>query len=340
MKRIWRRLKVQQAPVSDPTTDGQETPRRGRPKDAGTAKSISTREAVRRFRAHALEDKDHEDVVRVGLKDALWSDLYHHALTANWWVFTFWAVGAYIAINLLFALLYDFVPGQISAPHPVTLADLFFFSVQTLSTVGYGVMAPSGPVANSIVSVEVLVGMMINALAAGAVFARIARPRARIIFSNTAVISNENNVPVLCLRIANMRRSVILSLDVEVALSRLTVTPDGHLVRQFEPLLLVQAHVPVLRFAFVVAHVITEQSPLHIHTLKELDDEEAEIIVTVTGTDEAMGQTVFARTSYAFDRVLHNHRFVDIINSQPGGGIAVDYSRFHETEQHAVAPAP
>nr|WP_173572119.1 ion channel [Acetobacter oeni] len=303
------------------------------------ARSISTKEAVRRFRKHALDEKEHGDVVRVGLKDALWSDLYHHALTANWFMFTLWAVGFYIAINLFFAVLFAMVPDQVTAPHPPSLLDLFFFSVQTLSTVGYGVMAPSGPVANTIVSLEVLIGMMINALATGAVFARIARPRARIIFSNKAVISDENGVPALCIRIANCRRSVILSLDVEVALSRLTVTHDGHLVRQFEPLLLVQAHVPVLRFAFVLAHVITEASPLHKHTVRELDAEEGEIIVTVTGTDEAMGQTVFARTSYAFDRVMNNHRFVDIVASHPNGGISVDYSRFHDIETHAPKDA-
>nr|WP_194300024.1 ion channel [Acetobacter musti] len=321
-------------------TDAEDQTETGETQSAADGKktrSITTKEAVRRFRTHGLNGREeaHDNVVRVGLKDALWSDLYHHALTANWVTFTLWAVGSYIAINLFFAFLYAMVPDQVSAPHPPTLADLFFFSVQTLSTVGYGVMAPSGPVANTIVSAEVLIGMMINALATGAVFARIARPRARIIFSNKAVISDENGVPALCIRIANCRRSVILSLDVEVALSRLTVTQDGHLERQFEPLLLVQAHVPVLRHAFVLAHVITGISPLHVHSIQELDAEEGEIIVTVTGTDEAMGQTVFARTSYAFDRVMNHHRFVDIVHSTPGGTISVDYSRFHDIETHA-----
>jgi inward rectifier potassium channel len=95
-----------------------------------------------------------------------------------------------------------------------------------------------------------------------------------------------------------------------------------------------QSHVPVLRFAFVMAHVITPDSPLHGKTVAELEGEEAEIIVTVTGTDEALGQTVFARTAYRFDRVQYNHRFVDIVLSRPDGRITVDYTRFHDVEAH------
>lgn len=124
------------------------------------------------------------------------------------------------------------------------------------------------------------------------------------------------------------------SVDVEVALSRLVMGENGHLVRKFDQLLLVQSHVPVLRFAFVMAHVIGPDSPLHGKTMAELEAEEAEIIVTVTGTDEALGQTVFARTAYRFDRVRNNHRFVDIVVSRPDGRIAVDYTRFHDVEQH------
>lgn len=351
MKRIWRRLNDQQAsspqsrtwghagePKPDSAGAEPDAPTSSTPSGSADSKKksrhISTREAVRRFRSHAQEDRKHEEVVRVGLEDALWSDLYHHALTANWVTFTFWAVVSYVVVNLFFSILYALVPGEVTGPHPLSFWDLFFFSVQTLSTVGYGGMTPTGIGANIIVSFEVLLGMMINALAAGAVFARIARPRARIIFSNKAVISDESGVSVLCIRIANCRRSLILSVDVEVALSRLIVTHDGHLERRFEPLTLVQAHVPVLRFAFVLAHVLTEASPLHRHSLDELKTEEAEIIVTVTGTDEAMGQTVFARTAYAFDKVMHNHRFVDIIHTRPTGGLAVDYSKFHDVEEH------
>lgn len=343
MKSMWRRLKdKREARLAARYTPLDEV---AVPEDAKTGSHhklhLSTKEAVRRFKAHALvEEKTHRDIVRVGLRDSIWTDFYHHALTASWPAFAYSAVIFYFLINLFFALLYWIAPDQVTGDGQHTLLSLFFFSVQTLSTVGYGGMVPVGLYSNTVVSFEVLAGMMINALATGVVFARFARPRARIMFSNTAVISNENGVPALCIRIANLRVSVILSVDVEVALSRLVMSKNGHLVRQFDQLLIVQSHVPVLRFAFVMAHVIGPDSPLHGKTVAELEQEEAEIVVTVTGTDEALGQTVFARTAYRFDHVRHNHRFVDIVVSRPDGRISVDYTRFHDIEEHATHHAP
>ncbi len=300
----------------------------------GLGLHFSAREAIHHFRAHALIENGHIDVERVGLRDSFWADIYHHALTARWSVFIYGSIGFYVLINLAFALLYFCVPGQVSGLGEQPLLSLFFFSVQTLSTVGYGGMVPVGPWANVIVSVEVLIGMMINALGTGLVFARFARPRARVMFSRTAVISNENGIPALCLRIANLRTSVILAVDIEVALSRLVMTESGHLARRFDQLLLIQSHVPILRFAFVMAHIIGPDSPLHGKTIAELEQEESEIVVTVTGVDEATGQTVFARTAYAFSRVQDNHRFVDILLTGSDGRIIVDFGRFHDVEKH------
>lgn len=294
---------------------------------------IHTHEAAHRLRKHLLLERGHEDVERIGVRDKFWTDIYHHALTARWPTFLYASVVFYVLINLLFALLYLCAPGQVSGLGENKLLSLFFFSVQTFSTVGYGGMVPVGSFANGVVAVEVLIGMMINALATGLVFARFARPRARIMFSQKAVIASENGIPALSLRIANLRTSVILAVDVEVTLSRLVMTPSGHLVRRFDPLPLLQSHAPMLRFAQVLAHVIGPESPLHGKDIATLEREEAEIVVTVTGTDEALGQTVFARTAYSFKHVEHNRRFVDILVSHPNGRIVVDYSRFHDIEE-------
>ncbi|WP_233140395.1 ion channel [Acetobacter sp. DsW_063] len=338
MKKLWRRLNRPYLTANSGTSGTGTEVDRAKLRQRRPRPTITSQEAARRFRAHALEEKGHDDVLRIGLKDSFWSDVYHHALTAGWPQFLFSSLCGYLAANLIFAAFYELAVSQISSPRPLSLLDLFFFSVQTLSTVGYGVMAPVGPVANAIVSVEVLVGMMVNALATGLVFARFARPRARLMFGRNAVISDENKVSALCVRVANQRRSMILSVDAEIALSLLRQTADGHLVREFHPLQLVQAHVPVLRFAFVIAHVIDADSPLTRHSLAALAEDEAEIIVTVTGTDEATGQSVFARTAYRVDQILINHRFVDMVRSNPTGRIAVDFSRFHDTEAHAPAP--
>nr|WP_239029866.1 ion channel [Novacetimonas pomaceti] len=280
-----------------------------------------------------MEDKGHDAVVRVGQADRIWSDFYHHALIAPWGVFFYWSIAFYIVINVVFALAYMVVGTQVSGARPGDFLDYFFFSVQTLSTVGYGVMAPVGRVANLLATTEVLGGMMINAVATGLVFARFSRPRARIMFSKRAVIVKNQAQPHLDVRIANCRRSPILSADIEFSLARLIPQPDGHVTRQFDSLPLRQSHMPVLRFACLPVHVIDENSPLHGVTLDMLKSEEAEIIVTITGTDEASGQTVFARTAYGFDRMLYDHHFVDIINTNPDGSITVDYTRFDQMEK-------
>lgn len=290
-------------------------------------------QALSRLRVHrALEGRSDDNIVRVGHADRAWSDFYHHALTIRWSSFFWYALASYIVVNAAFALLYMMVPRQITGTRPGVFWDYFFFSIQTFSTVGYGVMAPVGRAAHVIASCELLGGMILNAVATGLVFARFARPRARLMFSNSALIRKDGDTAHLSLRIANRRLSPILSVDVELFLSRLIVQPNGRLARQFDPLALVQSHIPVLRFAFPLMHVIDAHSPLSGLTIEALRKEEAEIVLTVTGTDEVSGQSVFARTAYGFDRVLYNHRFVDIIDASADGRITVDYARFHATE--------
>ncbi|KAB8124438.1 ATP-sensitive potassium channel protein [Komagataeibacter medellinensis] len=281
---------------------------------------------------HHVEDHGHDRIVRVGQVDRIWSDFYHHALTAPWSTFFWGSLLVYVVVNLIFALLYMVDGDGVRGAQADSFADFFFFSVQTLSTVGYGGMVPVSRTANLIATFEVLGGMMINALATGLIFARFSRPRARVMFSDKALILLENGQMHLDIRIANCRRSPILSVDVEFALARLIRMPTGRVVRQFDPLVLQQSHVPVLRFACMPTHIINTQSPLHGLSEADLAAQEAEVIVSLTGTDEASGQTVFARSAYGFDRMLYNHRFVDIINAGPDGRITVDYTRFDHTE--------
>jgi len=281
---------------------------------------------------HVLEDRGHADIIRIGQSDRAFADIYHHALTIGWREFVGWALGLYLAVNVLFGALYMLAPGQVAGARAGHFADYFFFSVQTFTTVGYGLMAPVGGVAHGLVTCELLGGMLLNALVTGLVFARFARPKARIMFSERAVMQVEGGSTQLSVRMANRRLSPVLSVDVEMFLSRLIALPNGRYVRQFDPLQLVQSHIPVLRFAFMPLHLVDAASPLVALDVAELRHDEAEIIVSMTGIDEISGQSVFARSAFGFDRLLHNHRFVEIIAARPDGRITVDYTRFHETE--------
>ena len=254
--------------------------------DAWARLDLSAGEITRRFHARAMmERRDAGDFVRIGLKDKVWGDLYHHAVTARWSVFALSVILTYLTINVVFALLYAAGPAHFTGLGSNRLLSLFFFSVQTLSTVGYGGMMPSGVYANSIVSLEVFFGMMLTALVTGVVFARFARPRAQLEFSRNVLVTTEGAVSSLCVRVVNMRLNVILAMDVEVALSRLVVSEDGHLLRRFDQLGLVQSPLPELRLGLILEPIIPPDRPLHHVAPPAPQRQHAALIVPVPGVD-------------------------------------------------------
>ncbi|WP_025841146.1 ion channel [Asaia platycodi] len=283
--------------------------------------------------ADGIEDRVRASVTRVGIGSNFWTDLYHHALTTSWPRFMGWSTIAYFVVNLAFALLYRLCNARINNAADLDLLSLFFFSVQTLSTVGYGVMAPTGHMANALVSVEALLGMMINALSTGVVFARFSRPRAQIVFSKAAVISKRATPPVLCLRLANVRKSAVLAMDSELSLSQFVIGEGGYPTRIFTPLKLLQSRMPELRFIETLAHPIDSSSPLALLSREQLDATYAQILVTVRGTDEATGQAVLLQHAYEPSHILAGRRFVDMLSQDGHGNYRVDYRRLHSHER-------
>ncbi|MCP1248438.1 ion channel [Gluconobacter oxydans] len=297
-------------------------------------------ETANKIRAHVLEENGRSDIIRTGLDAGVFGDLYHTLMTMSWFAF-FWAsMGLYLVINVAFALMYYVIPHSVSGvPHGDFLDDVFF-SVQTISTVGYGTMAPVGRLTNTIVSFEVLAGMMLNALATGLFFARFSRPRARVLFSHVAVVSYDDVIPTLTIRLANQRRTLILSANIEMTLTRLMPDERGRLVRRFDRLTLVQSHMPIFRISLNATHLIDDHSPLYGLTAETLIGQNAEIIITMDGTDEISSQTVFARHAYEIGQVKHGYRFSDMIENRPDGRMEVDFRRFHTTEPGDTPKAP
>ena len=278
-----------------------------------------------------------ERIRRVGLRTSWRSDLYHRTLTLRWWQFLVLGCALYLLINVLFAGLYLLQPGSIQGAEPGRrVTDAFFFSVQTIATIGYGQMSPATLYANILVTLETMAGLIFIALAAGVVFARISRPTARVLFGASAVVGRINGVPTLSLRLANERRSQILEADVAVSLLRYEQTAEGVSFRRFHDLRLVRRRTPVFALTFTVMHVIDDSSPLHGATLESLVDGEAELLITVTGLEETTSQTVHARWSYGPKEILWDRRLADIFVRDAAGRRQIDYRRFHDTE---VEPA-
>ncbi len=257
-------------------------------------------------------------------------DLYFGLLTMPWSGFFGLLALFYFVFNVAFALLYLVTGDGIGNARPGVFADAFFFSVQTMATIGYGQMYPQSLAANLLVCFEVLLGMSGLALATGVIFARFSRPTARVLFSQMAVIAPYDGVPTLMFRAANQRRNQILEAQVSVALLRDEETGEGTVMRRFHDLPLMRARTPMFSLTWTVMHPIDEKSPLYGVTTETLAAENAEIVVALIGLDATVSQTVQARHSYFASEIVWNRRFADIISRGEDGSRIIDYRRFHD----------
>jgi inward rectifier potassium channel len=272
-----------------------------------------------------------EAIRRVGVREPWRGDLYHRLITLRWWAFVGLGTVFYLAVNAVFAGLYLVQPGSIAGARPGSVTDAFFFSVETIATIGYGVLSPGTLYANVLMLIETIVGILIVAVATGVVFARVSRPTARVLFAKVATVATWNGLPTLFLRMGNERRSQILEADVAMYLLRFETSPEGVSLRRFHKLRLERGHTPVFSLSYTAIHPIAPDSPLHGATRESLVAEEAELIVTVTGLEEATGQTVHARCRYPASDVLWGRRYADIFVVGEDGERFLDYRRFDET---------
>jgi inward rectifier potassium channel len=258
------------------------------------------------------------------------TDLYHRLLTVPWSGFFALLTVAYGAFNSAFALLYLLQSGSI-ANTSGDFADAFFFSVQTMATIGYGEMHPATLYANIVVSIEVLLGLSAFALATGVIFARVSRPTARVLFSNVAVITLHDGLTTLMFRAANQRANRILEAQVTLTYARDEVTAEGQELRRWHDLRVERARSPLFSLSWSVMHVIDDESPLSGATPDSLAAEGGELIVTIVGLDETLAQTIHARHLYRTREILFGRHFADILTRGEDGEATVDYRRFHDT---------
>jgi inward rectifier potassium channel len=260
-----------------------------------------------------------------------WHDLYHRGLTMPGWILFLQLTAVYFAANLVFATLYWLDPSGIANSRADHFGDYFFFSVQTMATIGYGLMAPQSVYANVLVTLEALLGLTGFALAAALMFARFSRPTARVLFSDVAVIAPFEGVPTLMFRVANQRRNQIQEARLRVDLVRDEISSEGIKMRRFYELPLVRARNPIFALTWMVMHRITLDSPL-----AGFDGDPAgyfELIVTFSGIDESFAQTINARHSFIAPEVLVDHRFLDIVNLTQEGTRDFNFTCFHRTEK-------
>lgn len=310
----------------------QESPaeREARQRDLGLGGRV-----VDQQRTRILNRDGSFNVRRAGLPGWGTQDFYHQLLTISWTRFQLLVLAAYIAANLLFGIGYFLCgPGALLGSEARTplerFGECFFFSVQTLGTIGYGRMSPQGLAANILVTMQALAGLMGFAFATGLLFARFSRPSARILFSENALIAPYGEGRALMFRVMNARvASELTEVHATVTFSAMQER-DGKRARRFFPLTLEREKVTFLPTQWVLVHPIDDASPFHGLTEVDLHRQEAEVLILLTGIDETFTQSVHTRTSYRHDEVVWEARFADMAVTSATGVTKVDASRLSD----------
>jgi inward rectifier potassium channel len=272
-------------------------------------------------------------VETVGLKRDRLGDLYHTLLSTSWpRLIALLAVG-WVATNALFALLFVLGGDTILNAEPGSIRDAFFFSVQTSATIGYGGMMPKTLYGHILVTAISFVSILQNAMATGLMFAKFARPSARILFSERPVIFHRDGVNLLSFRLANGRLNQVVEGKVKLAIARNQRMSDGERMRRIVDLQLIRSESPIFTLTFLAQHVMDEQSPLWGETPESLAASEAQLIVTFTGIDESFSSTIHARHTYSWRHLAWGYRYADIISLNPGSARRINFAVFHDVEE-------
>jgi len=278
------------------------------------------------------------EIVSLGVRTTPLRDLYHWLLVEPWSQFFALVLVVYLGANLVFAVGYLSIGDGIEEARPGSFADAFFFSVQTMATIGYGKMAPRGLAANVLVTMEALVGLLGLALVTGLVFAKFSRPRARVLFSRNAVITPFDGVPSLLFRMANERGNQIAEAQAHLVLLRTEVTAEGEEVRRMIDLGLRRSQSAFFAFTWLIVHPITPGSPLFGETPESLREKDIDLVASMTGLDETLSQSIHARHAWTPGQILWGHHFADVLVRDPEGRRVIDYRKFHDVEPDPPAP--
>ncbi|OLL33663.1 Inward rectifier potassium channel, partial [Burkholderia sp. SRS-W-2-2016] len=280
---------------------------------------------------------DDRVVIAHGMPTPLWQDLYHRALGVRWPVFFVSLAVLFLLLNTLFAGLYMLGRASIANQFPAGFPGAFFFSVETLATVGYGDMHPQTVYAHAIATLEIFVGMSGIALATGLIFARFSRPHAKIMFARHAVIRPIDGRMTLMVRSANARQNVIAEARARLRILREETSVEGYTLRKLYDLTLVRDQHPVFKLGWVLMHVIDESSPLFGENAQTLKDSGLSLLLTLEGIDESTSQTMQARHMWTCEQIFWQYRFVDIMSERDGVS-HIDYAHFDEIVPLDAAP--
>jgi inward rectifier potassium channel len=309
-----------------------------RPFEKEQDRDLGFGERVSRESRERLLNRDGSfNVERTGLKLSSWLNPYHFLLTISWRSFIGLTLLVYFISNVVFGAFYALLGDAAiidtsSVPTTNVFLRGFFFSVQTFATIGYGTIHPVGFMPNLLVAIESYYSMILTALLTGIVFARFAKPSAKVIFSDVAVVAPYREMTAFMLRLVNSRNNQMIEVEAKIMFSRL-IEENGRRVRRFEMLELEREKVSFLPLAWTVVHPINDSSPMYGLSPRDLADSDAEFAVLLSAMDETYSQSVFTRTSYKPNEIRFDVKFADIYNpTESGEKISIDVRKLSKTE--------
>jgi inward rectifier potassium channel len=280
-----------------------------------------------------MKVRDHAfDLHKTGVERFDWRDPYHLAVTITWPAFAALALGGLLLVNAIFAALYLLEPGAIQNLPPGDLPRAFFFSLETLATVGYGEMAPQSLYGHVVTGIEIVVGMAWVAIFTGLLFVRFSRARSKILFAEKIVVAPHNGRSTLMLRIANGRMTMLSHASARLAILLPERSAEGYVSRNVHDLRLVRDFMPIFPLTWTMMHVIDETSPLHGFGPEELRSKDVRLFLAVEARDAALGQVVQDLAAYRPHQVAFGHRYVDAVTIDEQGRTAADISLLSELE--------
>jgi inward rectifier potassium channel len=271
------------------------------------------------------------EIETLGLSQGFWSDLYHRCMTVYWPAFFGSAAALFVALNAVFGFLYFLGHEPIANAAENGSLAYFYFSIETLATVGYGDMHPQTDYGHLIATIEIFTGMCFLAVMTGLIFARFSRPRARFVFANNVVIARHEGRKTLMIRVANARHNMISRANARLWIIRVERTREGDQLRRFYELKLDRSDHPIFVLSWMLFHVIDKDSPLQGVTASDLTESDALLVLNVGGVDDSSAQQLYARHVYSWRDIRWQHRYKDITSVSPHGRFLLDYTKFHET---------
>ena len=267
-------------------------------------------------------------------------NLYNRLITMPWMQFFGLVLLVYFTENLVFASLYMLAGsenlmgvGDVTGTTPVErFWGCFFFSAQTLTTVGYGHISPTGYVSSGIAALESMIGLLAFALITGLLYGRFSRPVAHIRFSKHAIFAPYLDVNGWMFRIIHQRSNQLIDVQVEVSLSRLETKPDGTQYRKVYSLDLERSKINFFPTNWTLVHPITTDSPLHGITSADFEASDAEFLILLRATDDTFSQTVHARYSYLYNEVLWGQKFLSMLDGKQNGMVSLNLSKLDDTD--------